>query len=345
MTYAESVPGMTGWVVVSVDRHGEGEPAVASAPGFLQAYLRTARITDGGVHVEDGPVVLDEDDVQRFVHTMTEPRRRVPIVVVSVDLQNPGAGRVHADYLAGALAGASLVVQLADLRAQDRFNKAMGEELGVFGGGIRTYLAPFGPAEERYPYRHRPMGVAIIRDQGIAALNRVVDGVIGGTARRELPDDVQQTLGIVYRVLAGRAEVERDRHGRRTPAREDRSHPRGAAATDGGHEPAPGAVRHRGRHREAGSHEGRPSAKGRGGSANGTITAKANRLPRTKPSPSRRGGYRERKTPVRLPRTVPSPGDRAAAVNGAVAEEPRPLPRPAPPPRNPSQVPARGPSR
>ena len=181
-----------------------GETAVA--PGFLPAYLRTARITDGGVHVEDGPVALDEDDVQRFVHTMTEPRRRVPIVVVSVDPQNPGAGRARADYLAGAAAGASLVVQLTDQRAQDRFNKAMGSELGVFGGGIRTYVTPFDPADERYPYRHPPMGGAMIRDQGVAALNRVVDGVIGETARRRLPDDVQQTLRIVYRVLAGRAE-------------------------------------------------------------------------------------------------------------------------------------------
>jgi hypothetical protein len=207
VTYAESVPGMTGWVVVTVDQHGEGEPAVANAPGFLQAYLRTARITDGGVHVEDGPVVLDEDDVHRFVRMMTEPRRRVPIVVVSVDTQNPGAGRTRADYLAGAVAGAGLVVQLADLRTQERFNKAMGKELGVFGGGVRTYLTPFDPAEERYPYRHPPMGIGMIRNQGTAALDRVVDGVIGETAHRKLPEDVQQTLRVVCRVLAGRAEL------------------------------------------------------------------------------------------------------------------------------------------
>ncbi|MFD8531483.1 hypothetical protein ACFV0L_29090 [Streptosporangium canum] len=150
VTYAESVPGMTGWVVVTVDRHGEGKPAVANAPGFLQAYLRTARITDGGIHVEDGPVVLDEDDVHRFVPVMTEPRRRVPIVVVSVDAQDYG---------------------------------------------------------ERYPYRHLPMGVAMIRDQGTTALDRIVDGVIGETSRRRLPDDVQQALRVVYRVLAGRAEL------------------------------------------------------------------------------------------------------------------------------------------
>jgi len=228
VTYSESVAGMTGWVVVTVDRHegrdperhrpqqhqngkhaaerGERrEPPAVSVPGFLPAYLRTARISDGGIHVEDGPVVLQEDDLDRFVPVMTEPLRRVPILVLSVDPQNPEAARAHADYLAGAVTGASLVVRLADLRAQNRFNKTMGKELGVFGGGIRTYLAPFDPAGEPYPRRHPPMGAATLREQGDAALDLIAAGAIGVTARRELPDDVRRTLNVVYRVLAGRA--------------------------------------------------------------------------------------------------------------------------------------------
>lgn len=230
VTYAESVPGMTGWVIVTVDRHeGRGpeghrrepyrrgrreperrerrEPGVVGVPGFLPAYLRTARISDGGVQVEDGPVVLDEEGMDRFVPVMTEPRRRMPILVLSVDPQNPEAALSHADYLAGAVTGASLVVRLADLRTQNRFNKLMGRELGVFGGGIRTYLAPFDPAEERHPRRHPPMGAAMIRDQGDAALDRIVTGAVGDTVHRELPADVQRTLHVVYRVLAGRADL------------------------------------------------------------------------------------------------------------------------------------------
>ncbi|MGJ6964228.1 hypothetical protein ACSDR0_20175 [Streptosporangium sp. G11] len=230
VTYAESVPGMTGWVIVTVDRH-EGreperhrrepyrqgrreperrerrEPAVVGVPGFLPAYLRTARISDGGVRMEDGPVVLHEDGMDRFIPVMTEPLRRVPILVLSVDSQNPEAARAHADYLAGAVTGASLVVRLADLRAQNRFNKAMGKELGVFGGGIRTYLAPFDPAGERHPRRHPPMGVAMIRDQGDAALDLIATGAVGEIVQRELPEDVQRTLHVVYRVLAGRADL------------------------------------------------------------------------------------------------------------------------------------------
>lgn len=244
VTYAESVPGMTGWVIVTVDRH-EGrepgghrrepyrrgrreperrerrDPGVVSVPGFLPAYLRTARISDGGVQVEDGPVVLDEEGMDRFVPVMTEPRRRMPILVLSVDPQNPEAARSHADYLAGAVTGASLVVRLADLRTQNRFNKVMGRELGVFGGGIRTYLAPFDPAEERHPRRHPPMGAAMIRDQGDAALDRIVTGAVGDTVHRELPADVQRTLHVVYRVLAGRADLSEIAEAALRPAKTD----------------------------------------------------------------------------------------------------------------------------
>ncbi len=247
VTYTESVPGMTGWVIVTVDRH-EGreperqrrepyrrgrreperrerrerhEPAVVSVPGFLPAYLRTARISDGGIQVEDGPVVLDEEGMDRFVPVMTEPRRRMPILVLSVDPQNPEAARARADYLAGAVTGAGLVVRLADLRAQNRFNKAMGKELGVFGGGIRTYLAPFDPAEERHPRRHPPMGAAMIRDQGDAALDRIVVGAVGDTVHREFPADVQRTLHVVYRVLAGRADLGEIAEAARRPAKTD----------------------------------------------------------------------------------------------------------------------------
>ncbi|MFI6450385.1 hypothetical protein ACIBF6_02435 [Streptosporangium amethystogenes] len=233
VTYAESAPGMTGWVVVTVEQHGgpdpaareperaggrsakqrgrqraeqQPEPAMVKAPGFLPAYLNTARISDGAVQVEGAAMLLAEDDVRWFVSVMTEPRRRVPILVVSSDLRDPEVARERADQLADGVAGAGLVVRLADLRAQDRFNEAMGPELGVFGGAIRTYFAPFDPAGERYPRRHPPMGDAAIRNRGAAALDRIVDGTIGETAHRQLPDDVRRTLDVVHRVLAGRAE-------------------------------------------------------------------------------------------------------------------------------------------
>ncbi|MEU8265804.1 hypothetical protein AB0B89_01450 [Sphaerisporangium sp. NPDC049002] len=204
VTYAESVPRMTGWVVVTVEE--DGESGAGQAPGFLPAYLRTAQITDGAVHLTDAPDVVDEYDVPRLIHTLAERDRRVPFVVVAADPQDPRAASARAGYLAAVIAGAGVVVRLADLRALQRFNDAVGPDLGVFGGGIRTYVAPFDPKTENYPYRHRPMGGGMLRSQGDQALDLAAEGIIGETSRRPLPDDVQRAFRIVSRVLAGKAQ-------------------------------------------------------------------------------------------------------------------------------------------
>lgn len=205
VTYTESIRGMTGWVVVSVEQRG-GEPVNVNAPGFVPAYLRTARITDGAVHLEDAPVVVDEETVERLMETLTERRRRVPVVVVSIDPRDADAARSRAEYLSAATAGAAVVAVLADKRAQDRFNQLVGIDLEVFGGGVRTYLAPFTPDAERYPNRHRCLGGPTIRKEGNRALEHAIDGVIGEILRRPLPEDVQRTLPVVRRVVAGRTE-------------------------------------------------------------------------------------------------------------------------------------------
>ncbi|MFI7535873.1 hypothetical protein [Streptosporangium sp. NPDC049376] len=203
VAYAERTGGPAGWVVVTVE--GDGESGAGHAPGFVQAYLRTARITDGGTHLPDAAEEVDEDAVHRLVSVLSERRRRVPVAVVSVDPQDPRAARTRAEYLAGAVAGAGMVARFADLHAQQRFNEAMGSDLGVFGGGIRTYVAPFDPGGESYPYRHRPMGGAMVRKQGRQALDLAADGIIGETARRALPDDVQRAYRVVSRILVGKA--------------------------------------------------------------------------------------------------------------------------------------------
>lgn len=203
VTYAERVPGLTGWVVVTVEE--DGETGAEHAPGFVQSYLRTARVTDGAVHLTDAADEVDEDGVHRLLPVLSERNRRVPLVVVAVDPQDPQAARTRADYLAGVVAGAGVVVRFADLRAQNRFNEAMGSDLGVFGGGVRTYVTPFTPGAESHPYRHRPMGGPMIRKQGRQALDLAAGGVIGETARRALPEDVQRTYRVVSRVLVGKA--------------------------------------------------------------------------------------------------------------------------------------------
>jgi len=205
VTYTESFEGLTAWAVVTVEQLGESVQAYA--PGFVQPYLRTARITDGRTHLVDTTWVLSEDDIDLFVKELIDPQRRVPIVVVSPDGRGLEESRAHADYLAAAIAGTGVVALLADLRTQDRFNRALGGGLEVYGGGIRTYYAPLDPADWRSPSRHLATGGHTARSQGRAALDRIADRVIGHTAQRQLPDDVRRTLSVVYRVLAGKAEL------------------------------------------------------------------------------------------------------------------------------------------
>ncbi|MEN3540793.1 hypothetical protein AAH991_37165 [Microbispora sp. ZYX-F-249] len=194
--------GAPGWVQVTVEQEGDARRN-ARAPGFVPAYLRTARITDGGIHLVDRAEVLGEDEVPRFLRVLTEPRRRVPVVVVS-----PGHGDeniARAEWLAEATAGAGVVVRLADRRTENLFNRLIGDELGVYGGAIRTYAAPFDPATERSPYRHPPMRPAKLREEG--ALETIADGVIARASAADPPPEVRRSLPVVLRVLAGRAEV------------------------------------------------------------------------------------------------------------------------------------------
>ncbi|MFC4529405.1 hypothetical protein [Sphaerisporangium dianthi] len=190
-----------GWVVVTVEQLGGAHSGTSQAPGFLPAYLRTHRITDGAVHLADASVVLAEQEVAHFVHVLTEPRRRVPIAVVTPD---PGSA-ARAEWLAAAVAGAGVVVRLADKHTEDLFNQAVGKDLGVYGGAIRTYAAPFDPATERHVYRHPPMRPAKLREEGEAALAKIAEGMIGRSAGVDLPDEVQRALPVVHRVLAGRS--------------------------------------------------------------------------------------------------------------------------------------------
>lgn len=202
VTYAQSTGRMTGWAVVTVEQHA-GDPVEAYAPGFVPAYLATERVTDGAVQLFAAAEEADEDGVVHLLAELARPRRRVPVAVVSADARHPQAARTNAAYLAARVAGTAQVVWLADLRAQDRFNDGVGEELGVYGGGVRTYLAPWRPGEENYPDRHRVMGGRMLRDRGEAALDLAAGYVIGETAPQKLPDELREPYRLVGRILQG----------------------------------------------------------------------------------------------------------------------------------------------
>ncbi|MDX6739263.1 hypothetical protein [Actinocorallia sp. A-T 12471] len=206
VTYAQTIERMTGWVVVTVEQYA-GEPAEEFAPGFLPDYLATERVTDGGVHLTGRAEQHDEDGIVYLLGDLCERRRRVPVVVVAVEGRGVASGRAHAEYLADRVAGAAQVVWLADLRAQDRFNDTVGDDLAVYGGGIRTFLAGFRPEEEDTD-RHRVMGGKMVRAEGRPALDRAAGYIIGETAGLKLPDELREPYRVVGRIVQGDVEPE-----------------------------------------------------------------------------------------------------------------------------------------
>ncbi len=141
--------GTPGWAVVTVEvsragDKGKRELPVSSRPTSAPRASPTAPST-WSIRAE----VMAEDEMHQFLRTLTDPRRRAPIAVVTPDLGGDAAAR--AEQLAEATADAGVVVRLADRRTEELFNRLVGRELGVYGGAIRTYAAPSTPPRTATP--------------------------------------------------------------------------------------------------------------------------------------------------------------------------------------------------
>ncbi|THV25950.1 hypothetical protein [Glycomyces paridis] len=191
------------WVRVTVEGDLPDGADPVRSPGFMAPYLATGRATDGAVPLESGPHLIGPEEVRELTGWLARPARGVPVIVLSVDRTEPGLVTACADHLATALAGIALVARLYDARAQDHLNGWLGEDLSVFGGGLRTYLPGLRPGEETYAMRHQPRGGSAIRDQGLRALDVVVSGVVDAALHRPVPADVRQAELRVGRILAG----------------------------------------------------------------------------------------------------------------------------------------------
>ncbi|WP_199043943.1 hypothetical protein [Glycomyces salinus] len=193
------------WVSFAVE--GDLSPGAepVRAPEVVARFLDTTRAGDGAVPLEAAPHVFDQSEVDRLCGWLAHPDRSVPVIVMTVDRADPEVVDGHARHLAEALTGIAIVVRLYDVQTQDRFNRRLGEELTVFGGGLRTYFPGLHPGGETFAPRHPVRGGGAIRDQGARALGVVIDGVMDYAARRPLPPDVRRADARVGRILAGQA--------------------------------------------------------------------------------------------------------------------------------------------
>ncbi|MQY09477.1 hypothetical protein [Actinomadura macrotermitis] len=192
VTFAERAGSTPGWAVVTAER----DPRVRRAPHFLPGYLRSARITDGGVQLPDTAQEVDETQVGELMNWLTRPRRRVPVVVFA----HRDDGRELAGQLAATLAGNAVVAWLSDARAEDEFNARVGADVEVFGRGVRTYHPDFRGDGDKW--RHPVLGGSKC-DQGLDAFDLVIENVIDKGVGADPPEEIRHALRMVPRVLDG----------------------------------------------------------------------------------------------------------------------------------------------
>ncbi|WP_436773882.1 hypothetical protein [Yinghuangia sp. YIM S09857] len=191
----------TAWAVISVDATALEAADLSRAVATVSGLLDAERAFDGAIPLETSPLDVDTDHVAELLGRLLDPRRRVPVVVLSTDEHDASLPASHAAYLARRLAGTAVVARLCDKAAQDRLNAALGPGFGVYGGALRTYMAEFDPATEDYPQRHPVRSGSALRDHGKAALDVVVTGVTGDGVRRPLPPDARRGMRLVPQIL------------------------------------------------------------------------------------------------------------------------------------------------
>lgn len=301
------------WAVVAVDGTDPDPDAAdqARAVDMIAGLLDAERAFDGTIPLETTPAEIDADGVGGLLRWLFDARRRVPVIVQSVDERDPARPARHASALARATAGTAVVALLADKPTQDHLNAALGDAFGVYGGALRTYLAGLAPATEDHPLRHPVRSGSALRDAGVRALDVVVTGVVGDGIRRPLPADVRRGLRRIAEVLDGgtaRGDGGRDAAERRgaATASADPRRPRPGNAPPSGSAAAPALC-------PACGKSGPPVPNATGPTAPGSLAAQSGRpvpaaLPRVTPA------VVAAKRPQRAPL---APGTTAAAPPGA----------------------------
>lgn len=125
---------------------------IPAAPGYIRQLTEQLALTSGGYPLTACPWYIGDTDAQdEFLDMLEDPRRILPVVVVSVTDRNNPQLTIDVDALAAGLCGlAQVAVILPDTSwaLTERFNK----RLSVFDRGVRIYFP--GLSADVDPYTH-----------------------------------------------------------------------------------------------------------------------------------------------------------------------------------------------
>lgn len=124
---------------------GSDEPFERSLPGFVKQILTSGPAElDGLPVVKHSRVIASEEDVDRLVQLLQDPRRQSEVYVLAIPdgCTDPKATVIPADALQDRLAGVAHVFVITS-PATYILTDQVGKELSVFRSAVRTYRPGF----------------------------------------------------------------------------------------------------------------------------------------------------------------------------------------------------------
>ena len=149
-----------------------GRPPLVAVPRLVRDLLSAGDAHCGPTALVVEPTVVDEGTVDGLVAQLLDPDRVVPLVVVSKDRYATSEGAYErGTQLLRQILGLAPVFLLEGL-ATSALSEALGTDLHVFGGAVRTYL-PNLTVPDRAPKRHPYIAGRVLSSQPQAAATRI----------------------------------------------------------------------------------------------------------------------------------------------------------------------------
>ena len=131
---------------------GEADLDIApAAPGYIRQLVDSVGLTSGGRQLSYFPWYIGDNPAQEdFFGLLTDPARRLPVIVVSVEASNSEL-TLDLDKLAAGLCGLADVVAILPVTSWS-LTERFGKRLSVFDRGVRIYMPGFD--DDADPFGH-----------------------------------------------------------------------------------------------------------------------------------------------------------------------------------------------
>lgn len=166
-------------------------------PRLVSELLSAGTATVGSTRLTSTAVQIQSGEVETLASEVLNPKRTIPLVVVTLGSSDRLADvRRRSELAARRIAGLARVVYLAG-PAIARFNDAMGDDLRVLPGGIRTYF-PGAGSDGDLVGRHRyEPAMRVIRHEKSAA-DALAELIFPRSASQRPPAVYRQSLRLLF---------------------------------------------------------------------------------------------------------------------------------------------------